>query len=88
MKTKSKKSKLDYSLFIYNVYVFCFSSWICVTLYRLLIFFLIILVNLHARDSIENVEKWWKIIWKHAENSSKPVSLFSKLNFVQITKIS
>ena len=66
MKTKSKKSKLDCSLFIDNVYVF-FSSWICVILYSLLIFFFFffffwgggggfILVNLYARDSNENEE--------------------------------
>ena len=68
MKTKSKKSKLDCSLFIDNVYVF-FSSWICVTLYSLFIFIfflfffffwggLFILVNLYSRDSNENEEKW------------------------------
>ena len=62
MKTKSTKSKLDSFLFIHIVYVvsFFFLLKLCHSAQFLdvFLFCFVILVNLHARNSYENEEKW------------------------------
>ena len=100
MKTKSKKSKLDCSLFIDNVYVF-FSSWICVTLYSLLIFFFFGGGGgvVHSSESVCKGFKWkWrkmiknntKTYWKLFKTSFiiKHIQLYASYqNFIALTSI-